>query len=204
MEVLGRMEIVISTRNAGKAEEIMEILHDLKNVNFLTLSEFPDIGEIMEDGDSYVENAIKKALYVANITKKISIADDSGLEVDALGGRPGIYSARYAGKFASDYENNRKLLEELKDVPHPERKARYVCVAALATASGEVFWEEGVCEGYIGFEMRGNNGFGYDPIFVIDSGKTVAELESREKNSISHRGKAFRKLKNIIEGLLKR
>lgn len=198
------MEIVISTRNAGKAKEIMEILHDLKNVNFLTLSEFPDIGEIMEDGESYLENAIKKALYVANITKKISIADDSGLEVEALGGRPGIYSARYAGKFASDYENNRKLLEELRDIPYPGRKARYVCVAALATSSGEVFWEEGVCEGYIGFEMRGDNGFGYDPIFVIHSGKTMAELESREKNSISHRGKAFRKLKNIIEGLMKR
>lgn len=198
------MEIVISTRNRGKAREILEILEDMKDINFLTLSEFPEVGEIEEDGESYLDNAIKKALHVATITKRIAIADDSGLEVYALGGRPGIHSARYAGESSTDYENNRKLLEEMKDIPQSQRGAKYVCIAALATPSGEVFWEEGVCEGYIGFEMRGSMGFGYDPVFVLPSGKTMAELEPQEKHAISHRGKAFRKLRNIIEGLMKR
>nr|BAL54602.1 nucleoside-triphosphatase [uncultured prokaryote] len=198
------MEIVISTRNMGKAREILEILGDLKDVTFLTLDSLPEVGEIEEDGKSYLENALKKALYVAHITKRIAIADDSGLEVDALGGKPGIHSARYAGKDSSDYENNIKLLDELKDVPFSERRARYVCIAALATPSGEVFWEEGICDGFIGFELRGDKGFGYDPVFVLPSGRTMAELEPWEKHAISHRGKAFRKLRNIIEGLMKR
>jgi XTP/dITP diphosphohydrolase len=168
-----------------------------------TLGDFTDVPEIKEDGKSFTENALKKARFYAGYFGKLTIADDSGLEVDFLSGWPGIFSARYAGEKASSRENNKRLLRELEGVPLSKRRARFRCVIAIASPDGREAIGEGVCEGRIGLREVGKKGFGYDPLFVLPKfGKTMAQLTVEQKNRISHRGKALRKLRRIIKGLI--
>jgi len=198
------VKIVLATGNQGKVQELNEILREI-NVEVLSLIDFPDIGEIIEDGSTFTENAVKKAKTVTDFTGLTALADDSGLEVDYLEGAPGIYSARFAGENKNDLDNNLKLLDLLKDVPDNRRTARFRCVIAIATPCGETHTTGGECEGRIGREMKGDNGFGYDPLFYLpDFDKTFAELDSETKNRISHRGRALAKAKNILAGIIER
>jgi len=163
------------------------------------LSDFSEVPEIEEDGESFAENALKKARFYSRYFGKLTIADDSGLEVDGLNGLPGIYSARYAGKRASSQENNKKLLREMEGLPISKRGARFRCILAVVSPGGREVIAEGSCRGRIGFREKGKRGFGYDPLFVLPkSRKTMAELSLEEKNRISHRGKALKKLKRLI------
>lgn len=192
------IEIVISTKNKGKMAEYRKML-DNDNIKLLSLLEFPNIN-ILEDGNTFSENAIKKAKTVVKHLKKPALADDSGLKVRALDGKPGIFTARYAGLNATDEENNKKLLLELKNVPWEERQARFVCCIALVLPNGQIITEHGFLDGYITFEPRGEEGFGYDPIFYVPKlSKTLAELRKDEKNKISHRAKALLKIQNYLE-----
>jgi XTP/dITP diphosphohydrolase len=164
------------------------------------LSDFPEAPEVEEDGESFTENALKKARFYATDLRKLTLADDSGLEVDSLKGRPGVYSARYAGGKASSQENNRKLLRELQGVPISKRGARFKCIVAIRSPEGKEAIAEGSCKGRIGFKEKGKKGFGYDPLFILPKeGKTMAELSLEEKNRVSHRGKALRKIRKIIK-----
>jgi len=187
-------EIVIASKNKGKIREIRQIYADLP----VAIVEHPDLPEVVEDGDSFSANARKKAVEIARHTGKWALADDSGLEVDALNGAPGIHSARWSG--GGDEANNNKLLAELRDVPAPARTARYRAVVVVATPDGRVVAEaDGSCEGLIGFERKGTGGFGYDPYFVVPQfGKTMAELPAETKHSISHRGQALRRLREPL------
>jgi XTP/dITP diphosphohydrolase len=187
-------EIVIASKNQGKIREIRQIYLDLP----VLVGEVPGLPETVEDGATYAENARKKALEAARHTGKWTLADDSGLEVDALGGRPGIHSARWSGK--GDEGNNDKLLDELRGVPAPARTARYRAVVIVASPDGRVVAEaDGTCEGTIGFDRRGSSGFGYDPLFVVPQfGRTMAEMEPATKNEISHRGQALRRLREPL------
>ena len=187
-------EIVIASKNQGKIREIRQIYSDLP----VAIVEIPDLPEVVEDGLTFAENARKKAVEIARHTGRWALADDSGLEVDALGGAPGIHSARWSGR--GDEGNNEKLLEELRDVPAPARSARYRAVVVVASPDGRVVAEaDGTCEGVIGFDRRGTGGFGYDPLFVVPQfGKTMAELEAATKHSISHRGEALRRLREPL------
>jgi XTP/dITP diphosphohydrolase len=197
--------LLIATSNMGKAKEISEALKNF-NLEIKTLKDFPNIAPPQETGNTFFENAYLKAKYYAEKTGLLSLADDSGLEVDILNGAPGIYSSRFAGENASDEENNKKLLELLKDVPLEKRKARFVCVIVVYHPSGKYIKSEGIWEGLIGFEPRGSYGFGYDPIFLVPEynyKKTAAELPIEEKNKLSHRGKALAKLKDILTEFLK-
>ncbi len=192
----------MATRNKGKIREIRDALKGL-GLQIYSLSDFPNIPEIEEDGASFAENALKKARFYSRYFGKLTIADDSGLEVDALKGLPGIYSARYAGEGASTKENNRKLLREMRGIPASRRGARFKCVMSLVSQDGREAVTEGSCRGTIGFEERGRKGFGYDPLFVLPKcGKTMAELSLEEKNEISHRGKALKKVRKIIQSFL--
>jgi XTP/dITP diphosphohydrolase len=165
----------------------------------LALSDLPGAPEIKEDGKSFVENALKKARFYSGYFGKLTLADDSGLEVDILKGLPGIYSARYAGEKASHQENNRKLLREMEGIPISKRGARFRCVIAVVSPDGREVVTEGSCKGGIGFREVGRKGFGYDPLFILPQyGKTMAQLSMEEKNRISHRGKALRKLRKIL------
>lgn len=194
------MKWVAATNNINKLREIRHIL-DHYDIEVLSLK---DVGlniHVAEDGDSFKENAFKKASEVYKCIKQPTLADDSGLMVEALGGRPGIYSARYAGENASDDENNRKLLEELKDVPMEKRKAKYICVTVLIINENSVYYGVGKCEGYILEEPRGNNGFGYDPIFYLPAlDCTFAQIPEEKKNCISHRSLALKDLLSKING----
>ena len=200
------MKIVLSTRNPGKIAEIHSIITNsgLKDkVEIETLASYPGIPDIIEDGITFSENASKKALTVARFTGHIAVADDSGLEVDALDGSPGVYSARFAGEGAQDPDNIKKLLGLLKDTPSGKRGARFVCVIAVATPSGDVRLAEGDCRGFISEEGRGTSGFGYDPVFVVpEYGKTFAELGNDIKNKISHRAVALGKISSILENII--
>ncbi len=196
--ILFMLEIVLATRNLNKKREIAEIIN-LKDTEFLSLADYPSFPEIEEDGKDFKQNAIKKALTTADFTQKIALADDSGLEVEILKGEPGIHSARFAGEKKSDRANIKKLLELLKDVPREKRRAKFRCVIALAKPGKLIKTVEGVCEGIIAFEPKGNFGFGYDPIFFLPSyNKTFAELDPRIKNRISHRAKAIEKIKEDV------
>ena len=189
--------IVVGSRNAGKIREIQAVLADLP----YEIVGLPDEGvsDAEETGETFQENAVIKARYYCQHTGEYCLADDSGLEVDALQGAPGVYSARFAGAHASDSENNRKLLEELAEVPENQRTARFRSVLALVGPDGNVLLSEGVCEGIILFEPRGSGGFGYDPLFfVTGQGKTMAEMKLEEKNQISHRGNALRAFKEKL------
>jgi XTP/dITP diphosphohydrolase len=195
------MEIVLATRNKKKIEEIKRITRDLP-VSILSLGNFPDCPETIEDRDSFEGNAVKKAAEVCRFTGKAALADDSGLEVDALHGAPGIYSARYAGSGANDVRNNEKLLLELKNAPLEKRTARFVCCMALAFPEGTVKTFTGYAKGRIGLEPKGKTGFGYDPVFSPEGyDRTFAEMTGAEKDSLSHRGKALEKLSNFLHSL---
>ncbi len=173
------------------------------DLRVLSLNDFSDVPDVKEDGKSFEENALKKARFFSNFFGKAAVADDSGLEVDALAGLPGIYSARYAGEKASDRDNNRKLLQEMKVVPVARRNARFRCVIALVLPGGDEKVVEGKCRGKIGLKEAGRRGFGYDPLFFLPKyGKTMAQLSIQEKNRISHRGKALRKLKKAMSEII--
>lgn len=193
------MEVVVSTRNKNKFAEIKKILSDSK-IKALSLDVFPKAPKkIKEDGATFADNACKKALKIAGNTKRLTVADDSGLEVSALDNAPGIYSARFSGPGATYESNNKKLLRLLKDIPGSKRKARFVCCVALADAKGIVGVVQGTCRGTIAPAEKGEKGFGYDPLFICDEyNKTFAQLNSAKKNKISHRAKAFAKAKKII------
>jgi len=195
------LEIVLATRNYDKIREIKKMLNDV-DARFLSLEDFPGCPEVVEDRESLEGNAKKKALAVCEYTKKLSLAEDTGLEVKALGGIPGIRSARFAGPKATYEDNNKKLLKLMEKLPLAERRAKFRCVVALARPGGKVVTCEGICEGIIAFEMKGKSGFGYDPIFLVPSyGKTFAELGGEIKNRISHRAQALAKIKKIINKL---
>ena len=192
------MQIVLATHNRGKMEEMSAILGHLP-VELLALDAFPEIGDIPETGNTLKENAFIKAGTVHRLTGLPALADDTGLEVDALNGAPGIYSARYAGADATFEDNYQKMLKELHGIPVEKRTARFRTVIAFVNG-GKKEWVEGVAEGRIIEEKRGIGGFGYDPIFYYPPlRKTFAELDSVEKNSISHRGKALRNFCGILE-----
>ncbi|MFZ5642022.1 MAG: XTP/dITP diphosphatase [Bacillota bacterium] len=198
------MRIVVATGNRGKLKELNTMLAPL-GVEVRSLADYPDIPEVIEDGETFADNSIKKARAVSAATGEIALADDSGLEVDYLGGAPGVHSARFAGEEKNDRANNEKLLRLLEGVPTVKRGARFKCVVALSLPGGKVFTAEGSCEGVIGTAPRGEEGFGYDPLFIVpDLGKTFAELDMDTKNKISHRGKAFRQAREIIEGLVEK
>ncbi|OGP34612.1 MAG: non-canonical purine NTP pyrophosphatase, RdgB/HAM1 family [Deltaproteobacteria bacterium GWC2_65_14] len=196
------MKLLIATRNRGKVAEMKALLGmgALKNVEVVTLADMPNVGDPREEGKTFRENAKIKAMYHAQALKVLCVADDSGLAVEALGGRPGVMSARYAGPKATDPENTALLLDDLKPHPRPW-KAAFVCVA-IAVLPGRVVAEsEGRIEGEIVPVPRGTGGFGYDPVFRVEgSAKTMAELTLEEKNRASHRGKAMR---GLIEELKK-
>jgi len=198
------IELVVATRNRGKLREIKEVLKLLP----FQLRTLQDIGfdqEIIEDKLTFKENALLKATTVANKTVKLVLADDSGLEVDALGGKPGIFSARYAGENASDHENNLKLLEELNKIPEGRRTAKFRCAMVLASPDKIIGTVEGACFGSIGFKEVGSNGFGYDPLFILSEyNKTFGELDSSIKNKVSHRAKALEKISLILESYISR
>lgn len=192
------MEVIVATQNRGKIREIREALKGL-GLRIQSLSSFPEAPEVEEDGKSFAENALKKARFYAKYFGKLTIADDSGLEVDGLKGLPGIHSARYAGEKASGRENNQKLLREMQGLSISNRGARFKCVVAVVSQGGKEAIAEGSCRGIIGFKEKGRKGFGYDPLFILPKyGKTMAELSIKEKNQISHRGKALRKVRKII------
>lgn len=185
------MKIVIATRNRHKLTEILEIL-SVPHLEVQSALDFPDVPDVVEDGATFEANAVKKAVALARATGLWALADDSGLEVDALGGAPGVYSARYAGEPVSYPANNRKLLNEMKH--EKNRRARFRCVIALSSPSGRAHTLEGRCEGVIAREERGTHGFGYDPVFVPEGHtQTFGELEGAVKHGISHRGRALRK-----------
>jgi XTP/dITP diphosphohydrolase len=196
------MNIVIATTNQNKLRELRDLLRDLP-VELLSLRDFPECPAVTEDGKSFAENSLKKARAICACTGIITIADDSGLEVDYLGGRPGIYSARYAGDETSDRENYEKLLRELQGVAPEDRGARFCCVLAIVSPSGT---EKVVCGEYRGViitEPRGHNGFGYDPVFLdTASGLAFAEMAAEEKNKISHRARALHELRKILPDFL--
>ncbi len=199
------MDIILASRNKKKIRELNEIIEEGimsgldEKVNILTPDDFPQCEEVEEDGDTFEANAAKKALYVLQCSGLIAVADDSGIMVDALNGAPGVYSARYAGDASDDMANNRKLLDELKDVPDEKRGAQFVCCIALASG-GEVKTFRGTVEGMIGRENRGENGFGYDPLFYPEGhDRTFAEMSDEEKNSMSHRGRALKELQAYLK-----
>ena len=191
--------LLLGTRNPGKVIEIASILAD-SGWSFSSLQEFPDVGEAEENFVTFAENAIAKACFYASATGLCALADDSGLEVAALNGAPGIFSARYAGANASDADRRTLLLSELNNTGDSNRRARFVAVVAIANANGEVLnVSEGVCEGLITFSPRGTGGFGYDPLFVPDGyDKTFAELPDTVKNLISHRARALMRTKEFL------
>ena len=191
-------DIVIATHNPDKKKEIMIALHEL-GVNILFLDNFPEIGEIEETGSTLLENSLIKARTVSAITGIPAIADDTGLEVDALNGAPGIYSARYAGINVSYEDNVRKLLSEMSSTDMDSRTARFRTVVSFHSQNKEL-WTEGVIEGSITMGAIGTGGFGYDPVFrVKQTGKTFAEMTRREKNKISHRGVALEKMCKLLK-----
>ncbi|MFE8703795.1 XTP/dITP diphosphatase [Cytobacillus sp. FJAT-54145] len=195
-------EVVIATKNSGKAKEFERMLRP-RGFEVKTLLDFDDIEDVEETGKTFEENAILKAEAISKLFGKIVIADDSGLVVDALDGRPGIYSARYAGEAKNDEANIDKVLEELVGVNEEARTARFCCALAVAVPSHETKTVFGTCEGVILQERRGQYGFGYDPIFyVTEKRKTMAELTPEEKNQISHRSLALRKLEEVLPDLL--
>jgi len=194
------MRLLIATHNRGKLIEYQEMLDD--HFELVTLDDVGIRDDVEETGVTLAENARLKALAYARPSGLLTLADDSGLEVDALGGEPGVYSKRYAGENKSDAERNAFLLNKLRDVPRGKRAARFRCAIAIATPDGKLWETDGACEGEIMFEPRGTNGFGYDPIFqVAQRGVRMAELLTAEKNKISHRARAAEKAKRILKAL---
>lgn len=192
-------KVVLATRNKGKVEEFSELLTGVIE-NVISLDELEDPPEVVEDGETFTDNALKKAREISAYSGLPALADDSGLEVEALGGRPGVYSARYAGEGATDVDNFEKLLQELGD--NENRRARFVCVLALVFPEGEEITSEGQCRGMITDGPRGEGGFGYDPVFYVPAkARTMAELPPETKNSLSHRAHAVEELRSILSEL---
>ncbi len=186
------MKLLAATRNRGKQREIREKFSSLREIEIVTPDDFDGLPDVVEDGATFEENALKKARELARLTGLPAMADDSGLEVDALDGEPGVFSARYAGEGASDFDRNVFLLEKMKNIPPGKRSARFVCVIAIVLPDGVEKTVRGTCEGEIAMKARGAHGFGYDPIFLLpDSGKTMAEIPLEEKNLLSHRARAL-------------
>ena len=195
--------LLLATNNAGKVAEFRQLLAGC-GWELVTPAELGLTMQVEETGQTYAENATLKAVEYARAGGLVTLADDSGLEVDAMDGRPGVLSARYAGADRTDQERVQALLEELADVPDEERTARFRCVIAITDATGRVELVDGTVEGRIGHEPRGENGFGYDPIFLLpDRGMTTAELPPDEKNAVSHRAVAAQKARTILEGWLR-
>ncbi len=195
-------KIIFATGNAGKMKEIRNILSDLP-VQVLSMKEVGIQTDIVEDGKTFAENAVIKARAIMQLTGEVVLADDSGLEIDYLNKEPGIYSARYMGEDTSYRIKNANLIQRLEGVPDEKRTARFVCAIAAAFPDGTVKTTEGTIEGRIGNEEKGENGFGYDPIFYVpEFGCTTAELSEEQKNKISHRGKALTEMKEILKDKL--
>mgnify|MGYP000921568816 CR=1 FL=1 len=192
-------KLVLTSRNKGKLKELKRLVSDL-TWEVLSLYDFPDAPEVEEDGFTFKDNALKKATTVARYLHEWTLADDSGLEVDALDGAPGVFSARFAGVHGDDQKNNQKLLQLLEGVPWEKRTACFRCALALASPEGEVIWTtEGKCEGIITYEPRGKKGFGYDPLFYLPALElTMAEISEEEKNKISHRAKAMKDFREYL------
>ena len=191
-------ELVLATRNRNKVIELAALLADL-GITIRTLDEFPDAPDVVEDGDSCEANAVKKARTIAEFTGLPAVADDTGLEVDVLDGRPGVHAARYAGEDATYEDNCRKLLREMSGVPRQRRTARFLTVAAIALPSDGIRVAQGTLDGMIAEEAIGTLGFGYDPVFLIpELGMTLAQLSADQKNKISHRAKAFTQAKDLL------
>lgn len=200
------MKLIVATRNKGKLKEIQQKFSTIPNITLLSLEdiekEFGPIPDITEDGTTFADNALKKARELSRLTGYPSMADDSGLVIDALGGEPGVFSARYAGESVTDTERNELILEKMKGVPEGKRQARFVCVIAIVIPSKGEYFAEGVCEGEIAYEPKGTHGFGYDPIFYLpERDKTMAELPIEIKNSLSHRARALEKAAKILQSL---
>lgn len=190
--------IIFATGNAGKMKEVREILKDL-NVEVLSMKEAGIQADVEENGKTFQDNAVIKAREIMKISGEVVLADDSGLEIDYLNKEPGIYSARYMGEDTSYRIKNANLIERLQGVPDEKRTARFVCAIAAAFPDGSVETTEGTIEGRIGYEEKGENGFGYDPIFYVpEFGCTTAELTGEQKNQVSHRGKALEAMKEIL------
>ena len=196
------MKIIFATKNEGKVREAQKIL-DSDKIELVTMTRAGINDDIVEDGTTFAENARKKAMEIVKISGLPAIADDSGLEIDFMDKKPGVYSARFMGHDTPYEFKNKKILEMMKDVPEEKRTARFVSAVCLAMPDGRLIEEEGTIEGIIGYEIKGSNGFGYDPIFYIpELKKYSAELSLEEKNLISHRGKAMRAVKNRIMELI--
>ncbi|EEG78180.1 XTP/dITP diphosphatase [Dethiobacter alkaliphilus] len=193
------MKLIIASRNEGKLREFAQLLAD-SPLEPVSLSAYPNLPEIEETGSTFRENAALKAETVARLTGEWALADDSGLEVDALGGEPGVYSARYAGEGQGDEANNKKLLDKLADVPEEKRTARFRAVIAIARPGKDTQFAEGAVEGIIAFSPQGSGGFGYDPLFLVPhTGKTFAQMTGEEKNRISHRARAMEQAMKILK-----
>lgn len=201
--MMPRTEVVLGSRNPGKAREIAALLNPC-GIALRSVSEFPNVKDVVEDGESFQENASKKARETALAVGRWVIAEDSGLMVDALGGAPGIYSARFSGEGATDEKNNQKLLQELEGVPEARRGAKYVCHVAVASPAGQISLNvESECRGRITTEPRGSNGFGYDPYFLIpEYHQTFGELSPLVKKVLSHRARALRRLTHALVEIL--
>ncbi|MDE2060690.1 MAG: RdgB/HAM1 family non-canonical purine NTP pyrophosphatase [candidate division NC10 bacterium] len=195
------MQLVLATANAGKIREIVTILSELR-ISFLSLASLHGYIPPVESGATYAENAAAKAQAVAAFSGCWALADDSGIEVEALGGQPGAHSGRYLGLTATDLERNQRILELLKGIPLVRRRARFQCVAAVAGPGGELTLSHGSCDGIIAESLSGNSGFGYDPIFIVpDLGVTMASLPPEVKNRISHRARALENMKPYLQRL---
>lgn len=198
------MHLVLATRNDGKLLELKSLLSNL-DVSLTSLSDHHEIREIVEDGATFLENARNKARVVVQMTANWALADDSGLVVDALGGAPGVFSARYAGRQGDYVANNTKLLREMEGVPDNKRQAAFVCCMVLAAPDGREWAVEGQCDGVIARGLHGTGGFGFDPLFYVPGeGCTMAELPLTRKNEISHRAKALIKIKKILIEILEK
>lgn len=199
----GTVKLLVATHNLGKKQEYADLLGGL-GLELVSLSEVGIAHKVEETGDSYAENALQKARSYATVSGLLTLADDSGLDVDALCGAPGVHSARYAGEGASDEERYELLLSDLQDVPDEQRTARFRCVIALVWPDGRAQTVEGICEGRIALTPRGEHGFGYDPVFYVpEYRQTMAELAPETKNRISHRAQAAAKAREILKSWLK-
>ncbi len=203
IRVKKQKKLVLATHNEGKVKELQEILGHLP-LDICSLKDYPQVPPVEETGNTFEENAVLKAETISRLTGEMALADDSGLEVAFLDGKPGVYSARFAGPGATDEQNNALLLELMKEVPVARRNARFVCSIALAVPGAQTRTVTGTCEGKIATSPRGSGGFGYDPLFISqEEGKTFAQLALEDKNRISHRGRALEKTRVVLEELIK-
>lgn len=192
-------KIIFATKNIGKIKEVKAILADLP-FEIISMQEAGIDIEVIEDGETFTQNALKKATEIARVSGKITLADDSGLEIDFLGKQPGVHSARYLGEQTPYSQKNNHILQLMQNVPDENRTARFVCAIAAVFPSGKALTTIDTIEGMIAHEIKGENGFGYDPIFFVpELQKTTAELSPEQKNTISHRGKALKKMKDLLK-----